>query len=204
MSKNKIPGWMVCAGLLAMALGLPVAAVEPEALCADCHGKEGISTESDVPTIAGLSEQYLLDSMDAYRNKTRPCPENKWRAGDTKRAATTMCKVATDLSPPDTAKIAKKFAGIKFVAAKQKFDAAKAATGKKVHDTACEKCHSEGGSLAEDDAGILAGQWMGYMKMTFDDYRKGTREQPVKMKVKLDPLKPEQLDALLHYYASKQ
>lgn len=204
MRNHNVRAWMAVAGLAAGTLCLPAGAVEPEALCADCHGKEGISTESDVPTIAGLSEQYLLDSMDSYRNKTRPCPESKWRAGDTKRAATTMCKVATDLSPPDTAKIAKKLAGMKFAAAKQKFDAGKAATGKKVHDAACEKCHSEGGSLAEDDAGILAGQGMEYMKMTFDAYKKGTRQQPEKMKVKFDPLKPEELDALLHYYASQQ
>lgn len=204
MCNNNVGVWVAAIGLAAAAFWMPAGAVEPEALCADCHGKEGISTESDVPTIAGLSEQYLIDSMDAYRNKTRPCPESKSRAGDTKRAATTMCKVATGLSPPDTAKIAKKFAGMKFAAAKQKFDAGKAATGNKVHDMACEKCHSEGGSLAEDDAGILAGQWMPYMRDTFDHYNKGTRQQPEKMKVKFDPLKPEELDALLHYYASQQ
>lgn len=204
MRNGKIRGGTLLAGLVAMALWQPAVAAEPEALCADCHGKEGLSTESDVPTIAGVSEQYLLDAMAAYRDKTRPCPESKFRAGDTKRAKTTMCKIAAELSAPDTAKIAKKFAGMKFAPAKQPFDAAKAATGKKVHGASCEKCHSEGGSLAEDDAGILAGQWMDYMKMTFDAYEKGTREQPEKMKVKFDPLKPEEMDALLHYYASQQ
>jgi sulfide dehydrogenase cytochrome subunit len=33
----------------------------------------------------------------------------------------------------------------------------KAAKGKAIHACACDKCHTEGGSVVEDDAGILAG-----------------------------------------------
>jgi cytochrome subunit of sulfide dehydrogenase len=192
-------------GLATMALALALA---PAALanggCSDCHGKNGASTESDVPSIGGLSEQYLLDSMAAYRAKERPCPESKYRAGDTKRPKTTMCKIAADLGEAGTAKEAKEYAAKPFVRARQPFDAAKATLGKKVHDAQCEKCHSEGGALADDDAGILAGQWMPYLKDTFDQYAKGTRPQPEKMKVKLDALKPADVEALLHYYASQQ
>jgi sulfide dehydrogenase cytochrome subunit len=172
--------------------------------CADCHGKDGASTESDVPSIGGVSEQYLIDSMAAYRDSKRPCAESAWRAGDKKRPKTDMCKIAGKLSAEDTARIAKDLAAKPFVRAKQPFDAAKAAAGKKVHDTACEKCHSEGGSLAEDEAGILAGQWMPYMRDTFAQYTKGARPQPEKMKVKFNALKPEEQEALLHYYASQQ
>jgi cytochrome subunit of sulfide dehydrogenase len=172
--------------------------------CTDCHGKDGASTESDVPTIGGVSEQYLVDSMAAYRDSKRPCAESAYRAGDKKRPKTDMCKLATKLSAEDTGKIAKELAAKPFVKAKQPFDAAKAAAGKKVHDTACEKCHSEGGSLAEDEAGILAGQWMPYMKETFAQYMKGARPQPEKMKVKFNALKPADQEALLHYYASQQ
>jgi sulfide dehydrogenase cytochrome subunit len=172
--------------------------------CADCHGKDGASTESDVPSIGGVSEQYLIDSMAAYRDSKRPCAESAWRAGDKKRPKTDMCKIAGKLSAEDTARIAKDLAAKPFVRAKQPFDAAKAAAGKKVHDTACEKCHSEGGSLAEDEAGILAGQWMPYLRDTFAQYTKGARPQPEKMKVKFNALKPEEQEALLHYYASQQ
>jgi cytochrome subunit of sulfide dehydrogenase len=182
----------------------PAAALAGAESCADCHGKDGASTESDVPSIGGVSEQYLVDSMAAYRDSKRPCAKSAWRAGDKKRPKTDMCEVATKLSAEDTAKIAKELAAKPFAKAKQPFDAAKAATGKKIHDTACEKCHSEGGSLAEDEAGILAGQWLPYLKETFAQYTKGARPQPEKMKVKFNALKPEEQEALLNYYASQQ
>ena len=183
----------VAALVLALAPGAATLAAEPEALCADCHGKDGASTESDVPIIGGISEQYLLDSMAAYRDSKRPCPETKFRAGDTKRPKTDMCKVAAKLSADDTAKVAKHLAAEPFKKAKQPFDQGKVALGKKVHDTQCEKCHAEGGASPDDDAGILAGQWKPYLKETFAQYTKGARPQPDKMKVKFNALKPDEL-----------
>ncbi len=198
------------ATLLATALVLalaPVAAglaAEPEVLCADCHGKDGASTESDVPVIGGASELYLLDSMAAYRDEKRPCAESKFRAGDKKRPKTDMCRIAAKLSTDETATIAKHLAAEPFVKVKQPFDAAKAAIGKKIHDQQCEKCHAEGGTSAEEDAGVLAGQWLPYLKETFAQYVSGARQQPEKMQVKFNALKPEEREALLHYYASQQ
>jgi cytochrome subunit of sulfide dehydrogenase len=172
--------------------------------CADCHGKDGASSESDVPTIGGLSEQYLVDSMAAYRDSKRPCPRTAYRAGDKKRPRTDMCEIAGKLSAEETATVASEFSAKPFVKTRQPFDPAKAATGKKVHNISCEKCHSEGGSLAEDQAGMLAGQWLPYLKETFAQFTKGARPQAEKMKVKFNALKPEEQEALLHYYASQQ
>ena len=180
------------------------AAAEPEQLCAGCHGKAGASAESDIPTIGGLSQAYLLDAMAAYRDKKRPCPESKFRAGDRTRPATTMCRVAADLGEAGAAPVAKYLAAEPFVKAKQPFDAPKAARGKQLHEQACEKCHSEGGTLADDDAGILAGQWTPYLRASFEEFRKGARPVPEKMQPKFEPLKPDEIEALLHYYASQQ
>jgi cytochrome subunit of sulfide dehydrogenase len=191
---------------LTMALAmsaLPAVGAGPEQLCADCHGRDGASIESDVPSIGGLSETYLLDAMAAYRDNKRPCPESKFRAGDAKRAKTDMCQVAAKVGA-DAAVVAKHLAAQPFARAKQPFDAAKAARGKKLHEMSCEKCHSEGGTLADDDAGILAGQWTPYLRASFDEFSKGARPMPEKMKPKFQPLKPDELDALLHYYASQQ
>ena len=196
---------IVVALVAAGVLGTSAAAVAgPADACADCHGKDGASVESDVPIIGGLSEAYLLDSMAAYRDGKRPCPETAYRVGDKKRPKTDMCKVATALSAADVAAAAKALAAAPFVEARQPFDAAQAARGKKLHEQACEKCHSEGGSLAEDDSGILAGQWLPYLKTSFTEFRGGERPMPEKMKPKFEPLKPDELEALLHYYASQQ
>ncbi|UCH53081.1 MAG: c-type cytochrome [Pseudomonadota bacterium] len=172
--------------------------------CDSCHGKDGASTESSVPTIAGMSATYLSDSMKIYKKKERPCVEAKHLTGDKKGKKSDMCKEAADLSDADAKAIAKYYAGKKFVRAKQPFDAAKAKRGKSVHDSECIKCHEKGGSSPDDDAGILAGQWMSYMRDQFVAYRNGKRPQEEKMKVKMDKLSKDDEEALLHFYASQQ
>jgi sulfide dehydrogenase cytochrome subunit len=170
--------------------------------CASCHGKDGVSHESDVPTIAGYSLQYTSDSLTAYQKKERACPETKYRDGDKKGQKTDMCRVAADLGDADIAQLSKYLAGKKFVRAQQSFDAALAKKGAQIHERSCEKCHSENGSQASDDSGILAGQWMPYLKEAFTELGAGKRPMPKKMKPKVDSLQAEDFDALANYYAS--
>ena len=172
--------------------------------CNGCHGNDGVSQWTDVPTIAGISEFVHSDALYIFRDEARPCTESKYRQGDTSRAATTMCAVTADLSDDMIDELAAHYAGLPFVAAKQDFDADLAAKGKAVHDAECDRCHSEGGANPEDDASILAGQQMGYLTDTFAEYRAGEREQPKKMEEKLNALSDDDVKALVHYYASQQ
>ncbi len=194
---------VVAAGLL--ALGGALAAAEDIARgCMDCHGQDGLSTEPDVPVIAGYSAQYIIDSMIAYREGERPATESKYRHGDTSRAPTDMKAIADKLGEADTEAAAKFFAAREFVPRKQTFDAAKAARGAKIHDDECEKCHEDGGTVAEDDAGILGGQWMKYLEHAFSEYASGKRSMPKKMQPKMDKLDAADVEALIHYYGSLQ
>jgi sulfide dehydrogenase cytochrome subunit len=163
--------------------------------CNGCHG-----ADSSMPTIAGLSEFYHSDQLFFYRDEERPCADAKSAGGDT----TNMCAVAADLSDDDIEAIAAHYAAMPFTAAKQEFDAGLAAAGQSIHGRDCEVCHTEGGSSADDDSSILAGQPMAYLKMTFGQYRAGEREQPDPMKKKIDTLSDDDVKALLHYYASQQ
>lgn len=172
--------------------------------CNGCHGDGGVSQWSEVPSIAGLSEFYHADQLYLYRDEERPCSDSAYRQGDTSRAATSMCAVTADLSDDDIDALGAHYAELAFVAAKQDFDATLAAAGQSIHERDCGICHSDGGSNAGDDAGILAGQWMGYMKATFAEYRAGEREQPAPMQKLLDALSDDDVKALLHYYASQQ
>ena len=115
-----------------------------------------------------------------------------------------MCAVAAALDEDTIDAVAAHYAALPFVPAKQDFDADLAAAGKAVHDEACDRCHSDGGSNPDDEAGILAGQWMGYLEDTFAEYRAGEREQPKKMEEKLNALSEDDVKALVHYYASQQ
>jgi sulfide dehydrogenase cytochrome subunit len=172
--------------------------------CNGCHGDDGVSQWSEVPTIAGISEFVHSDALYIFRDEARPCSEVEYKQGDTSRPATTMCAVTADLSDDMIDEVAAYYAEKPFVAAKQDFDAALAEAGKAVHDAECDRCHSEGGSNPEDDAGILAGQWMGYLEDTFAEYKAGEREQPKKMEEKLNALSDDDVKALIHYYSSQQ
>lgn len=173
--------------------------------CDSCHGKDGVSTESDIPSIAGVSPFIIEEYMFEYRDEVRPCRESKYRTGDTERAPTDMCVIARELSEDEIPDIAEYYSSKEFVAAKQDFDAAKAAEGAKIHKRDCEKCHADGGSYADDDAGILAGQWIPYLEQVFADYAAGDRSMMEdKMKDKLDALDAESISALVHYYGSMQ
>lgn len=172
--------------------------------CSDCHGNNGVSQWTDVPTIAGMPAIVHEDALFIYRDNERPAAASRYRQGDTTRAATTMCAVAADLSDENIAKIAAHFAALPFVPAKQAFDADLARAGEAVHKEHCYRCHSDGGANPADEAGILAGQQMGYLKLTFEEFASGTRGQPNKMKEKMDRLSADDTKALLHYYASQQ
>lgn len=196
---------LACSALFGFSLAGSAYAADVAKLvetCVNCHGKDGASTESDVPVIGGYSSEYLNVSLTAYKQKERPCPETKIRAGEKKGAKTDMCKVAKDLSGGDVKEVANYFAGKKFVRAAQKFDPALAMKGKKIHENDCEKCHSEGGSVASDDAGILAGQWTPYLDDQLKDYTSGKRTAPKKMQSMLKKLDKAGFEALVNYYGS--
>jgi len=170
--------------------------------CAACHGKDGASTETDVPIIGGYSAKYLVDSLANYKNKARPCPEVKYRTGAQKGQSTDMCAIAGKLSDADATALADYLSKKPFVRAKQTVDAAKAERGKQLHDAQCMKCHEDGGSSPDDDAGILAGQWMPYVRHSFEEYSSGKRPIPKKMKPKFDALTKDDVDALVNYFGS--
>jgi sulfide dehydrogenase cytochrome subunit len=172
--------------------------------CNGCHGDNGVSQWGDVPTIAGIDAFGIADALFMYRDEERPCSESEYRQGDTSRAATTMCALTADLSDDDIELLGDAYAELAFVPAVQEFDAALAEAGAAVHEQQCDKCHSDGGSNVEDEASILAGQWIAYLENSFADYLSGDRPQDKKMKEKLEALSADDVKALVHYYASQQ
>ena len=54
-----------------MAAGDAEAGKTKAAVCAACHGKNGIAAIPGYPNLAGQNEQYLVSSLKAYKNKQR-------------------------------------------------------------------------------------------------------------------------------------
>jgi sulfide dehydrogenase cytochrome subunit len=162
--------------------------------CNGCHGIEGASTGPAIPSIGGISRYYMIDLLEAYKS------------GDA--YSTIMGRIAQGYTTEEIEQIADYFANQPFVAAKQEFDEGQVKEGAKLHDKYCEKCHADGGTSAEDDSGVLAGQWTPYLSWTMDDYLAGDREMTKKMKKKVDQLVSKEgdagLQALYNYYASQQ
>lgn len=172
------------------------------ASCNDCHGKDGVSTSQDMPTIAGMPSISHEDQMAAYKNKERPCAKVKFVSGNHPAdAKDDMCTIASKLSDEEITELADYYAGLKFVPFKNTVDAAKAAAGKKYHTTNCEKCHSKGGSSAEDDAGILAGQPKAYLTLALKELREGKRPMQEKKAPKIKAIKDADAEALVEFYA---
>jgi sulfide dehydrogenase cytochrome subunit len=163
--------------------------------CAGCHGTNGNSSGPATPTIAGISSEYFIETMQAYKSGERP--------------STIMTRIAKGYTDEEIKLMADFFSKIKFDRSKsQTVDAKLAKKGMQLHDKYCEKCHEDGGRSTADDAGILAGQWKPYLKYTLEDFTSGNREMEKKMKKKLEQLQKSKGDAgieqLLHYYASQQ
>jgi len=182
-------------------------AVDVDALmkgCNDCHGEGGVSQSADVPTLAGYPEFVHVDALYLYQDEGRPCVDSEYQRGDTSRAATNMCAVAAELSEDDIDALAAAYAALPYVKATQEFDAALASAGEALHNEHCDKCHSEAGTNPDDEAGMLGGQQMGFLRKSFDQYADGSRPQPKKMQEKFEQLSAADLDALTNYYGSIQ
>ncbi len=207
MRRHRAISLWILAGAMAAGLAQGAGAADVDKLvapCVDCHGKAGASTEKDIPIIGGYSADFLTNNIKAYQKKDRDCPEVKIRAGSKKGTKTSMCQVVKDLTGAEIRQIADYFAAQKFVRAKQPFDAELAKKGKRVHDQYCEKCHTDGGTHSDDEAGMPGGQWIPYLEQAFDEFSSGKRPIPKKMKVKLDQVDKDDLRALVQFYGSIQ
>jgi sulfide dehydrogenase cytochrome subunit len=170
--------------------------------CTSCHGKDGASTDTNIPSIGGISAKVLNVHFKAYKGKERTCDETTIKTGALKDTKTNMCKVVESLTDDEVKQLVTFYSGKKFLRAPQTFDAALAAKGKEIHKTNCEKCHSEGGSIASDDASILAGQQKGYIDASLKEFLADKRPMDKKMKLKFEGLDKDSIEALSNYYAS--
>lgn len=156
------------------------------AVCKACHG---VVDNETAPNIAGLSAKFIVGSLKKFKDKKRPCDSG-------------MCDIAYGLSDADMEDLAQQFAADKFVRVAQTFDAALAEKGKAIHAKSCEKCHSEGASLASDDTSILAGQKTGYLRTQIEVFRAANRPVNMRMREKIIALSKDEIEALLNFYAS--
>lgn len=160
--------------------------------CGGCHGPGGASLGPSIPTISGMSERFFIRQMNGFKEGLIP--------------STIMSRIAAGYTYKEIKIMAEYFSNKQFVIAKnQKSDSALAKKGAKIHKKHCEKCHSLGGTSAQDHAGILSGQWRSYLELSFQDYIFGDRRAPKKMARRIRKVMRKEgingFKALIEFYA---
>ncbi len=162
--------------------------------CFGCHGPDGSSRGPATPTIAGMLPEIFFEQMVSFRERVR--------------FGTVMNRIAAGYSDEEIRLMADYFARLPFQRQAQPFDPQLASKGQQLHQQYCEKCHRDGGRQNED-AAIVAGQWLAYLEFQIEDYLNGRRYYFKRhMKDQLEALRAhegaEGVRAVLHYFASQK
>ena len=187
----KWSGWALAAGVLAVSATAQAAPPSPAMLshaCAGCHGTNGGSAGLTMPSIASQSKTAIVDAMKKFKSGERP--------------STVMGRLAKGYTDAEFDAMAEFFSKQKFHPTTQMVDAAKVKRGADLQEANCSRCHLEDGKEGKDDTPVMASQWLTYLQMQMDLYQSGARKMPEKMAEKVKPLSKQDLEALLHFYAS--
>jgi sulfide dehydrogenase cytochrome subunit len=181
--------------LFTISFELAAFAADSETLvkqCAMCHGKDGNSKSSSIPSFGGSSEKYFKYAIDAYKNGGRK--------------SDMMKRFVDNLSAEDVNKLATYYSQQEYKPAEQEFDPQLADKGQELHNTYCAKCHDNNGRVDPHNYGVLAGQWMPYLKLSIKEYLEGARRVNPMMVKKLKRVQSEVgeegFEQLVHFYAS--
>lgn len=187
----KWKGWALATGALAISAAATAAPPSAEMIsfaCAGCHGTNGGSAGLTMPSLASQSKAAIVDAMKKFKSGERP--------------STVMGRLAKGYTDADFDAMAVFFSKQKFHPTTQAVNAAKVKKGEALQEANCSRCHLEDGKEGKDDTPVMASQWLPYLQMQMDLYQSGARKMPEKMAEKVKPLSKEDLDALLHFYAS--
>lgn len=181
--------------------------------CVACHGDDGQSVGPAIPSLASMSPNYLMGAMLAYKyddaDELEAVIDGDSDFEDVEafpRYSTIMGRIAKGYSEEEIKLIGEYFSKQEIYLPEQVHDADSAAKGKKLHEKYCEKCHEDEGKYAEDDTGVLAGQWKHYFIYSMRDFANGDRAMPKKMKNKLNEMTEsvgqDSIEQLADYYSS--
>lgn len=185
-------GLATCVGILPAWSAQPATPEMLTLTCYACHGTRGASAGPLQPSIGGQNPKYMFDTLKRYQSGERP--------------STVMGRIMAGYSDVEIKAIAEQLAKYPFVAAthQKNVDPAKAELGKALHDQHCKKCHQDNGRDFAEGAGILGGQWMGFLKLVFEEYKAGKRPMPKEMQERIGKVTDADCDNLAHFYAAQK
>ncbi len=154
--------------------------------CQGCHGIEGYRNAYPsyrVPKLGGQKAAYLVAALQGYRDGTR-------------EHATMQAQAAsmTDQEMQDLAAYFSSIANETVAAGGSETDGIEAAS-------TCVACHGQNGIAVSPNWPTLAGQHEDYLRHALNQYRDGTRKNPV-MAQMAAPLTDENVEVLVRFYSN--
>ena len=174
-----------CASLPAFAEGDAVAGETLGYTCLGCHGVEGYRNAYPsyrVPKLGGQKAAYLVIAINGYREGTRVHP--------------TMTAQASSLTDQQIEDVAAYLASVNADTV-----AAGGSSAPSLEETTtCVACHGQNGISLSPSWPTLAGQHEDYLEHALNQYRDGTRKDPV-MAPLVAALTDEDVKLLARYYS---
>jgi cytochrome c553 len=180
--------------------GLSIPGAEALSACASCHGRDGLGRDGDAfPIIAGLSEPYLLRTLQAFADGSRhsgimqPAAARVGEAGLRTLAAHYAAQPRPASQPAAEPALMEEGAAI----------ARDGLPGQQM--PACLSCHGTGGLNRNPGRPDLRGQHASYLENQLNAWQQGARGgggPAMVMQTIAERLSPEQVRAVSAWFAS--
>lgn len=161
--------------------------------CFSCHGIDGASVGPSMPSIAGQSENYLMQVMLEQKHD--------------KRYSSIMGRLLRTYSDEEIALMARYFAAKPWVPAAVESEMRLVNRGRQVAQKSCQNCHGRNGERVAEGAPRLAGQWPGYLAIEAMKYTDPTfhRNKPSeRMAERVGHLAVEDVQAVAHFLGTRK
>ncbi|CAH1905345.1 conserved exported hypothetical protein [Candidatus Nitrotoga sp. HW29] len=148
--------------------------------CTGCHGPQGISQFPDWPNLAGLSDEYIKDELQKFKNG--------------QRSNAMMQIVAQDISEQEMIQAAVYFS---------KQDVAVNVPKELIRPKALKTCITCHGDSVEKSSGLgpnLAGQKESYLLKQMQDFKSRKRNNEIMANI-IKNVSPENIRELARYYS---
>ena len=77
--------------------------------CESCHGEKGVSQNDSIPSLAGVSADSILKSVEQFYFYERHCPNANLKGDGPKSGARNMCDIADRLTKQEVLAIGNYF-----------------------------------------------------------------------------------------------
>lgn len=151
--------------------------------CMGCHGAQGLSDFPDWPNLVGLTDTYIKDELQKFK--------------DGRRDNAMMRVVAHGLSEQETNEVAAYFSGLPVAMSIPEGLSRPEAL------ITCVACHGDGAGKIPDLGPNIVGQKVNYMLKQAHDFQSGQRKNVIMENI-LNNVSPDDLLEITQYYGQLQ